>query len=75
MRNLAHPHHRLLALDFGFDALLAACTGGLLGHRQVTVAWLLTAGIRHGARLLTFDGGVSQLLATPAERAKYLLTP
>jgi hypothetical protein len=39
--HLAHPRHRLLALDFGFDAVLSTCTGGLLGHRQVTDAWLL----------------------------------
>ena len=75
MRNLAHPQHRLLALDFGFDAVVRACTGGLLGHRQVTDAWLLTAAIRHGAQLLTFDTGLSQLLATPQERSKHIVAP
>lgn len=75
MRNLAHPQHRLLSLDFGFDAVLRACTGGLLGHRQVTHAWLLTAAIRHGAQLLTFDTGLAQLLATPRERSRYIVAP
>lgn len=73
LRNLAHPQHRLLALDFSFDAVMAACSGGLLGHRQVTDAWLLTAAIRHGMPLLTFDGGLKQLLATPQERARHIL--
>lgn len=75
LRNLAHPHHRLLALDFGFDAVLGACTGGLLGHRQITDAWLLTAAIRHGAQLLTFDSGLAQLLATARERSQHIVTP
>ena len=72
-RNLAHPHHRLLPLDFGFDAVVEICSGGLLGHRQVTDAWLLTAAIRNEARLLTFDAGVSQLLATADERRRHIV--
>lgn len=75
MRNLAHPDHVLLPLDFGFDAVLEACSGGLLGHRQVTDAWLLTAAIRHDTQLLTFDGGVRQLLATPEERDRHVAMP
>lgn len=73
LRNLAHPHHRLLALDFGFELVLGTCTGGLLGHRQVTDAWLLTAAIRHDAQLLTFDTGLPQLLATPQERNRHII--
>jgi hypothetical protein len=75
LRNLAHPKHRLLALDFGFDSVLSVCTGGLLGHRQVTDAWLLAAAIRHGAQLLTFDTGLAQLLATPQERRRFVVSP
>lgn len=75
LRNLAHPRHRLLALDFGFDAVLSTCTGGLLGHRQVTDAWLLTAAIRHGAQLLSFDTGLPQLLATSQERSRHIIAP
>jgi hypothetical protein len=33
----------------------------LVGHRQVTDAHLLTVARRHGARLVTFDGGVRAL--------------
>lgn len=42
-----HPKHRLLPLDFGFEEVMGWCTGGLLGHRQVTDAWLLALAIRH----------------------------
>lgn len=71
-RNLAHNAHRLLPLDFAFGAVLAGCTGGVVGHRQITDAYLLTAAMRAGARLLTFDRGVAALLASDAERAAHI---
>lgn len=72
MRNLEHPKHRLLQLDFSFEHVLGTCTGGLLGHRQVTDAWLLATAVRHDVRLVTLDAGVRQLLATEAERQRHL---
>lgn len=72
-RNTAHPQHRLLALDFDFSRVLATCTGGIWGHRQITDAWLLAVAVRHGCKLLTFDQGMAALLATPAERQAHLL--
>jgi hypothetical protein len=71
-QNLAHPAHRLLPLDFGFDVVLARCTGGVVGHRQVTDAYLLAAAVRGGMKLLTFDSGVGALLASDAERAAHV---
>lgn len=62
----------LIALNFGFADVWAACTGGILGHRQITDAWLLTAAVRSGVKLLTFDSGIGQLLASQAEREKHL---
>ena len=67
--------HRFLALDFGIEQVLGSCTGGLRGHRQITDAWLLTLAMRHGARLLTFDSGIAQLLATAAERQRHIRIP
>jgi predicted nucleic acid-binding protein len=72
LRNTQHKRHRLLTLDFGFAEVLGCCSGGLFGHRQITDAYLLTQAIRSSARLLTFDGGVAQLLATPEERKQHL---
>ncbi len=72
LRNTAHVGHRLLAMDFGFEQVLGCCTGGLLGHRQITDAYLLTTAARHHARLVTFDGGIRQLLATEPEREQLL---
>jgi uncharacterized protein len=72
LRNTAHPKHTLLPMDFGFEEVLGRCTGGLFGHRQITDAYLLTTAARHGMKLLTFDSGISQLLATDTERSQLL---
>lgn len=71
-RNVGHPKHKYLPVDFGTGHVAGVCTGGLLGHRQVTDAWLLATAVRHHARLLTFDTGIGALLATPAERERHL---
>lgn len=70
--SLAHPAHSLLPLDLNFADVLTTCTGGLVGHRQVTDAYLLTAAIRAGMKLLTFDGGICTLLRTDAERRTHI---
>ena len=72
LRNTAHPGHRLIALDFGFADVLATCSAGVVGHRQLTDAYLLSAAARHGARLVTFDAGIGALLATEPERERLL---
>lgn len=68
----SHAAHRLLPMDFGFDQVLRVCTGGLHGHRQITDAYLLTAASRHGMRLVSFDTGLTQLLASDAERRRLI---
>lgn len=75
LRNTAHAQHRFVPLDFGFEHVLATCTGGLHGHRQITDAWLLTTAIRHDMKLLTFDTGMAALLATQAERQAHIAMP
>lgn len=73
LRNTSHAKHRFLPLDFGFEEVLGHCTGGLHGHRQITDAYLLTLAIRNKVRLLTFDRGLAQLLATAPERQAHVL--
>lgn len=72
LRNTAHAKHKRVALDFGFADVRAACSGGILWHRQISDAWLLTAAIRDRMKLLTFDAGISQLLASAQERSKHV---
>ena len=75
LRNTAHPGHRLLAMDFGFEEVLGCCTGGLVGHRQITAAYLLTTAVLHRVKLVTFDSGITQLLATASERELHVHRP
>jgi uncharacterized protein len=75
LRNTSHAQHRFVNLDFGFADVLATCTGGLYGHRQITDAYLLTAAIKNGMKLLTFDTGIPSLLATQAERQASVSSP
>jgi uncharacterized protein len=69
---LARPAHSFVAVDFGFDDVLDHCTGGVVGHRQVTDAYLLTAAMRAKMKLLTFDAGIGALLASSAERSAHI---
>ena len=75
LRNTAHSKHRLLATNFGFEQVLGCCTGGLVGHRQITDAYLLTTAVLHAVELVTFDSGIAQLLATAPERERHLFRP
>lgn len=75
LRNTAHPGHRLLAMNFGFEEVLGCCTGGLVGHRQITDAYLLTTAVLSAVKLVTFDSGIAQLLATASERERHLHRP
>ena len=72
-RTTGHPKHRYCAIDFDMRRVRQACTGGLLGHRQITDAWLLAIAIRHEATLVTFDRSIASLLATEAERTARLM--
>lgn len=75
LRNTSHAQHRFVNLDFGFADVIATCTGGLYGHRQITDAYLLTAAIKSGMKLLTFDAGLPSLLATQTERQDHISAP
>lgn len=59
--NLEHPAHRFWDDRWGAGALLAPSLPHLLGHRQVTDAYLLGLALKHGGRLATFDGGIDVL--------------
>ena len=69
LRNTARPKHQPAPLDFGFADVFMSCTDGIVGHRQITDAWLLTAAKRHKMKLLTFDSGIGQSVqALPSDQ-------
>ncbi len=52
-----HPRHRFWPADIGYDAVDMS---RVLGHGQVTDAYLAALARRRGARLATFDRGLAQ---------------
>ncbi|MDN5865605.1 MAG: PIN domain-containing protein [Gammaproteobacteria bacterium] len=44
----------------------------LIGHRQVTDAYLLALAQRHKGKLATLDGGVPELIAERQERSRWV---
>ncbi len=69
----SHATHSVVSLVDTFDAVVNACSGGIVGHRQITDAWLLTTAIANRVKLVTFDHGISSLLATERERTEHLI--
>jgi toxin-antitoxin system PIN domain toxin len=49
-------------------------SGLLVGHRQITDAYLLGLAIHHGGRLVTLDGGISDLLPINSQNRDALHT-
>ena len=62
--NLQHPAHREWEDRWGAAAVLEPLAERLVGHRQVTDAYLLGLAAKHDGRLVTFDRGIAAL--TPA---------
>lgn len=69
----AGSSHRFLKIDFPFKTVRETCTGGVVGHRQITDAYLLTLAIKNKAKFISLDAGVRQLLATELERKRHLV--
>jgi uncharacterized protein len=61
---MAQPRHEFWPDDAGFDAVPL---DGVIGHRQVTDAYLAHLARLRGGRLATFDHGLAKLHADIAE--------
>lgn len=61
--NLAHPRHEEWHDRWGAVALLQPFARRLVGHQQITDAYLLALAAKHGGRLATFDRGAGILLS------------
>jgi uncharacterized protein len=60
--SLQHPAHHFWTEDIGVTEALAPFGGRLLGHRQITDAYLLGLAIHKKGRLATLDASLSSLL-------------
>jgi uncharacterized protein len=45
----------------------------MVGHRQVTDAYLLALARHHKGKLATFDGGVGDLMQSPKDRSRHVV--
>ena len=59
----AHPRHRFWSDSLGYTAL---SWSGVMGHRQVTDAYLAALARHHGGKLATFDQSLAALHADVA---------
>jgi toxin-antitoxin system PIN domain toxin len=61
-----HPRHRFIAELHGLDTTeFAAAAGRLLGHQQVTDAYLAALAQRHGVQVVTFDRRLEAIAGDP----------
>ena len=67
----ATPAHLFIADDYSLLDADSLDWPQLLGHRQVTDAYLLGLAVRHGCRFVSFDARVN-LAAVPGAKAEHL---
>ena len=67
----ATPAHLFIADDYSLLDAGRLHWPQLLGHRQVTDAYLLGLAVRHGCRFVSFDARVN-LAAVPGAKAEHL---
>ena len=61
------PGHRFWPDDLPLSGMASLSSAALVGHRQVTDAYLLEVARHHHGALATLDGGITELLS-PDER-------
>jgi len=71
-RLTALPGHRFWADEVAVTGAGPFASLSLVGHRQVTDAYLLTLARHHGGKLATLDRGVPELIADRGERDSWV---
>jgi toxin-antitoxin system PIN domain toxin len=75
--NLGHRYHRFWPADIGYAQALEILGVPLVGHRQVTDAYLLALAIHYQGKLVTLDRALLSLLPSkhPHRHAIELVLP
>lgn len=63
------PGHEFWPDSLELTGVAELAATALVGHRQVTDAYLVAMAREHGGRLATFDRGIADLVSDPRERA------
>ena len=66
------PGHRFLTADIAPIEAPVLGSFTLVGHRQVTDAYLLALAQHHDGKLATLDKGVAELMPDNEQRARYV---
>lgn len=61
-KSLAHPNHEYWPADVSYLTAIEPFEGQIVGHKQVSDAYLLGLAIRHKGKLVTMDRGIQELL-------------
>jgi uncharacterized protein len=70
--NLNHPSHRFWADEIGLVAATQPFVQRLIGHQQVTDAYLLGLAMHKRGKLATMDRGVLSLLPEKSSAADFI---
>ena len=70
---VALPGHRFWPDEIAPSEMNVFSSLSLVGHRQVTDAYLLALAMHHKATLATFDKGIAELLTEHKQRARHVL--
>ena len=71
--NVKHPHHKFWADDVAFVDAVEPFTRSLVGHQQVTDAYLLGLAIHKKGALATMDQSIQALLLRGDKRSDVLM--
>ena len=61
-KSLAHPKHEYWPADVSYVEAIEPFGSQIVGHKQVSDAYLLGLAIHHGGSLVTMDRGIVELL-------------
>jgi len=70
--SLNHPHHYFWPDELTVRDSIAPLRENIVGHRQITDAYLLGLTIFHRGKLATLDSGISSLLPADSLRASFI---
>lgn len=67
-KSVTHPAHRFWADSISLQQALEPLAGNLVGHRQVTDAYLFGLALRNKGKLVTLDRAILSLALEPSLR-------
>lgn len=73
MKIVGLPGHRFWSDEITPTKAATFASLALVGHRQVTDAYLLALAQHHKGKLATLDGGLGELITDHAERSRHVV--